>query len=88
MNAIYNNRIYNVVDSAPDITLDARGVEPFDVSFDDPGLIVEPTDDEVADATNLAEWYGLDAEAAAKLRLMLRGEISITQWEDWKASRL
>ena len=50
MNAIYNNRIYNVVEVAADITLAGNGVEPFDVSFSDPGLIVEPTDDEVADA--------------------------------------
>ena len=80
MNAIYNNRIYNVVDSAVDITLDARGVEPFDVSFDDPGLIVEPTDDEVAYATNLAEWYGVDAERAIELRRWLLGEISMAEW--------
>ena len=60
MNAIYNDRIYNVVDVAGDITLAGNSGEPFDVSFGSPGLIVEPTDDEVAGAVNLAEWYGID----------------------------
>ena len=87
MNALYNNRIYNVVDTGGGITLDANGVESFDVSFDHPGLIVEPTDQEVADAINLAEWYGIDAEAATQLRLMLFGRISIDQWEQWKTAR-
>jgi len=86
MNALYNNRIYNVVDVAGDITLDTDVVEAFDVSLHDPRLIVEPTDKQVADAENLAEWYGINAQAADKLRLMLRGQISIDQWEDWKAA--
>jgi len=86
MNAIYNNRIYNVVDVAGDITLDGNGEEPFDVSFHDPGLIVEPADEEVANASNLAEWYGVDAERATQLRRMLLGEISIAQWQSSKES--
>jgi hypothetical protein len=81
MNALYNNRIYNVVDVAGDITLDADGVEAFDVPFHDSGLIVEPTDQEVANASNLAEWYGVDVARARQLRRMLIGEISVSEWQ-------
>ena len=87
MNALYKNRIYNVVDAAGDITLDGKGVEPFDVLFCDPELIVEPTDDQVANADNLAEWYGVGGEVAVKLRATLLGVVSIGEWWDWKASR-
>jgi hypothetical protein len=87
MNALYKNRIYNIVDDVMVVTLDGAGVQPFDVYYDDPDLVIDPTDDEVADAINLAEWYGVDTEAAAQLRLMLLGAISIDHWEEWKASR-
>jgi hypothetical protein len=55
MNALYKNRICNVIEVAGDITLDGRGVEPFDVSLSDPALVIEPTDEQVANASNLAE---------------------------------
>jgi hypothetical protein len=38
-------------------------------------------------ADNLAEHYGIDDEGALELRRMLRGEISIGEWQDWKANR-
>ncbi len=74
MKAIYKNRIYNVVDSAADITLQGKDLRPFDVSFGDPELTIDPTDAELADATNLAEWYELDEGKAVAFRRWLRGE--------------
>lgn len=80
MKAIYKSRIYNVVDAAMDLTLDGIGVEPFDLSFGEPGLVVDPTDHDVADAGNLAEWFGTNEEQTAQLRRMLRGEMSLAEW--------
>jgi len=87
MNAIYKQRLYNIVDDVMEVTLDGAGAQQFNVPYEDPDLIIDPTDDEVADAINLAEWYGVDSDTAAQLRLMLLGTISIGEWEDWKASR-
>ena len=39
--------------------------------------MIDPTDNEVADATNLRELYGLDDDAADRFRRMLRGESSV-----------
>jgi hypothetical protein len=47
----------------------------------------DPTNNEVADADNLAEHYGIDELAAQQLRRMLRGDITIREWQDWKANR-
>ena len=55
--------------------------QAFDVRLDDPALIVEPTDEEVAGASNLADWYGVDDEQAKHLRLMLCGDLSLEQWQ-------
>jgi len=73
MKALYKNRRCNVVDVGADITLAERG-EPFVVSLGDEALVVDPTDKEVADADNLRERYGLDADAVDRLRTTLRGD--------------
>jgi hypothetical protein len=80
MTACYKNRIYNVVDVAGDLTLASNGIDPFDVSFSDPELIVDPTDEEVAAAENLSEWYGIGGERAQLLRGILRNETSLEEW--------
>lgn len=73
MKALYNNRICNIVEVSSDITLAKEGRQ-FVVSLGDEALVVDPTDKEVADADNLREWYGLDAEAANHLRSVLLGD--------------
>ena len=75
MKALYNNRLCNIVDVSSDVTLAEEGRQ-FVVSLGDVALVIDPTDKEVADADNLREWYGLDAEAVRYLRSMLRGELS------------
>jgi hypothetical protein len=87
MKAIYENRIYNVADVAGDLILEGDGKREFAVNFGDDQLIVDPTDEQVADASNLAEWYCVDSEGAKQLRSMLLGEISIGEWRDWKERR-
>ena len=75
MKALYNNRLCNIVDVSSDITLAEQG-RPFVVSLGDDALVIDPTDKEVADADNLREWYGLDAEGIKHLRSLLRGDLS------------
>ena len=75
MKALYKNRLCNIVEVSSDITLDEEG-QPFVVSLGDQALVIDPTDKEVADADNLREWFGLDAEAAKHFRSLLRGELS------------
>ena len=87
MKALYDNRIYNVVDVAGDLILEEGAGKAFAVDLRDERLIVDPTDDEVAEATNLAAWYGVDDESAKQLRLMLLGEISVSEWQNWKDRR-
>jgi hypothetical protein len=82
MRAIYKNRIYNVVDVSGDITLNGRDVPPFRVEFHDAELIVDPTDDDVANAVNLAHWYGLNLQRTKELRRMLLREISVAEWQE------
>jgi hypothetical protein len=72
--AIYNNRLCNIVETGSDVTL-ADDQRQFSVSFGDEGLVIDPTDKQVADADNLSQWFGLDDEAAKELRAMLRGEL-------------
>ena len=79
MKALYNNRLCDVVEASADLTLADEGRQ-FTVSFGDDQLVVDPTDRQVADADNLAAWYGLDPDAAKKFRAMLRGELSVEQW--------
>jgi hypothetical protein len=86
MTALYRNHICNVIDASGDLRLETRSGEQFTVDYGDEQLVVDPTDDQVADAVNLAEWYGVTTEAAARLRLMLRGEITVRQWEQLKTS--
>jgi len=88
MKAIYKNKVYNVVESAASLTLKGAAGAQFDVEFGDDELVIDPTDYEVAAADNLAEHYGLDKEAGSQLERMLRGDISISEWEKWKAARL
>jgi hypothetical protein len=85
MKAIYDNRIYDVVEAGADLVLEGEPETQFAVEFSDERLIVDPTDTEVADASNLAEWYGVDRETATQLRAMLRGEMSLAQWQEWRA---
>jgi hypothetical protein len=73
--ALYNNRLCNIVDMSSDITL-AEGGRQFVVSLGDEALVIDPTDKEVADADDLSEWYGLDADGVHRLRSMLRGDLS------------
>ena len=75
MKALYNNRLCNIVDMSSDVTLFEEGRQ-FVVSLGDEALVIDPTDKEVADADNLREWYGLDADAVNRLRSMLRGDLS------------
>ena len=74
MKALYNNRLCNIVEVSSDVTLAEEGRQ-FVVSLGDESLVIDPTDKEVADADNLREWYGLDAEAVKDLRSMLRGDL-------------
>lgn len=85
MKALYRNRLCNVVEASSDVTLADEGRQ-FSVSFGDEGLVVDPTDTQVADADNLGEWYGLDHEAAGNFRAMLRGELSSEQWQKTKTA--
>jgi hypothetical protein len=78
--ALYNNRLCDVVEASSDVTLADEGRQ-FTVSFGDVELVVDPTDQQVADADNRGQWYGLDDEAARNLRAMLRGELSSGQWQ-------
>lgn len=75
MKALYRNRLCNIVDLSSAVTL-AEDRRQFVVSLGDEALVIDPTDKEVADADNLREWYGLDAEAANHFRRLLRGELS------------
>jgi len=72
--ALYKNRICNIVEVSSDVTLAEQGRQ-FVVSLGDEALVIDPTDKEVADADNLREWYGLDAEAVNHLRSMLRDDL-------------
>lgn len=73
MKALYRGRLCNIVEVSSDITLEEKGRQ-FLVSLSDEALVIDPTDYEVADAENLCELYGLDDEAADRLRRMLRGQ--------------
>jgi len=73
--ALYNNRLCNIVEMSSDITLEEEEKQ-FVVSLGDEALVIDPTDKEVADADNLREWYGLDAEAFRHFRSVLRGDSS------------
>jgi hypothetical protein len=77
--------VCNVVETSSDITLADDGRQ-FTVSFGDEGLVVDPTDKQVADADNLGQWYGLDDEAARNFRAMLRGELSSERWQKTKTA--
>lgn len=85
MKALYYNRLCNVVETSSDVTLADDGRQ-ITVSFGDEGLVVDPTDKQVADADNLGQWYGLGHEATRNFRAMLRGELSSEQWQKTKDS--
>ena len=87
MRAIYDSRIYNVVDVAGDLILETNGQEKFTVDLGDDRLIADPTDQEVADANNLADYYGVSDECDTALRSMLRGQISLEEWQLRKIPR-
>ncbi|MFN7981523.1 MAG: hypothetical protein U0Q11_06665 [Vicinamibacterales bacterium] len=74
MKALYKNRICYVMDVSSDVTL-IEGETRFVVSLADEALVLDPTDGEVADACNLAEWSGRDGEAVIRYRQFLRGEL-------------
>lgn len=73
MKALYNNRLCDVVETSSDVALADDG-RRFTVPFGDEGLVVDPTDEQVADADNLGQWYGLDDEGVQDLRAILRCE--------------
>jgi hypothetical protein len=73
--ALYRGRLCNIVEVSSDVTLEEQGRQ-FVVSLGDERLVIDPTDCEVAGAENLQELYGLEGEAADRLRRMLRGESS------------
>ena len=81
MKALYDNRIYNVVDVVLDIILEESDGRQLSVDLCDERLVVDPTDSEVANASNLAEYYGVDEQRAHQLRSMLRGDISLEEWQ-------
>ncbi len=85
MRVLYHNRLCSVVETSSDITLADDGRQ-ITVSFGDEGLVVDPTDKQVADADNLGQWYGLDHEATRNFRAMLRGELSSEQWQKSKTA--
>jgi hypothetical protein len=74
--ALCSGRLCRIVEVSSDITLEESGRE-FVVPLSDEALVIDPTDNEVADATNLRELYGLDDDAADRFRRMLRGESSV-----------
>ena len=86
MKAVYNNRICAVLEAGYDLTLSDKG-QQVTVSFGDAQLIIDPTDEQVAGADNLDEWYGLDDEGTKDLAAMLRGELSAETWQTRKAAR-
>ena len=86
MKALYKNNLCFVVDIGRDITLDDDGRQ-FAVEFSDAGLIVDPTDAQVADADNLGQLYSFDEETTSDVRAMLRGELSAKEWEAGKYRR-
>ena len=69
-----------MVKAGSDITLVDEGPE-FTISFADEGLVIDPTDTQVAEACNLGQWYGVDDKAADDLRAMLCGELSSAEWQ-------
>ena len=73
MKALYKRRLCHIVEVSSDITLEETGRQ-FVVPLSDEALVIDPTDCEVADAENLRELYGLDDEAAERLRRLLRGQ--------------
>ena len=80
MNALYNNRIYEVVEADGDLLLKGRDDVALTVDYGDEELIVDPTDTEIADADNLVDWYGVGEESLERLRLFLSGQISLSEW--------
>ena len=80
MKALYENRIYEVVDAAGDLLVRDRDGVVLTVDYGDEGLIVDPTDTQIANADNLADWYGDGEERLKRLRLFLGGESSSSEW--------
>jgi hypothetical protein len=60
--ALYRNRLCTVVEAGEDITL-VDGETKFTVSLGDPGLVIAPTDRQVAGVENLADSYGVEGQA-------------------------
>jgi hypothetical protein len=81
MKAIFDSRIFNIIEDGDDVVLEGSGGDKIAIDFGDERLIVDPTDSEVADASNLAEWYSAKGETLERLRSMLRGEISLAEWQ-------
>ena len=85
MTAIHDNKIYNVAEASGPLFLETRAGEQLVVDYDDERLIVDPTDADVVGASNLAEWYRLDTAGIEQLRSMLRGEITLSDWQERRA---
>lgn len=80
MKALYKNRLCTVVDIASDVRL-AGDEGEFRVPLYDEGLVIDPTDEEVAAADNFREWFGLDEQDTKDTRAMLRGELPVGEWQ-------
>ena len=80
MNALYHNRIYEVVEADDDLLLKGKDGVALTVDYGDEELIVDPTDTDIADADNLADWYGVGEKRLERLRLFLSGQISLSEW--------
>ena len=44
-------------------------------------LVIDPTDKQIAGATNVSRWFGVEGDRATEFRAMLCGELSTADWE-------
>jgi len=87
MNAIYRNRLCRLVETSRDVAILTDEGRELTVPLASEGLVIDPTDRQVAGADNLSNWYGVETEAADDLRAMLCGELSTAEWQSrWRAS--
>ena len=74
MKAMYRNRLCSLIETVGDLAVLANEDGELPVSLGDKELVVDPTDEEIAGAENLPQWYGVGGERVADLRALLRGE--------------
>lgn len=84
MKALYQNRLYRVVEARAEMVL-VDGERELSVPFDAKDLVIDPTDRQVAEADNLNDWCCVERMAAEDLRAMLRGDLSTEVWQSrWR----